>query len=255
MELIIQRNDCTNLIKFTFDFYDLLWIQQVSAAEISAICQEAGMQAVRRNRYVITYSFCFFVDAIVLFLLTYFVLSILNQSSLNVRIFNQVILFFQNWTGHKISRTAGRSTWKRTPRNSHSIPKSYSKLSNSFTKLWQDCDVLPSRITIYQSTNVPWLYLSLTNLIKTIIYMKIAKCHDESLQLQFIATKSSMNLNKTNKRCDYFLNWRVSSKFPNELKFRRLPFSHSLSSTFRFTPFLIATNNFQIWTHSFKLTI
>ena len=28
--------------------------EKVSAAEISAICQEAGMQAVRRNRYVIT---------------------------------------------------------------------------------------------------------------------------------------------------------------------------------------------------------
>jgi 26S proteasome regulatory subunit T3 len=27
--------------------------RQISAAEISAICQEAGMQAVRRNRYVI----------------------------------------------------------------------------------------------------------------------------------------------------------------------------------------------------------
>eukprot|EP01033_Poteriospumella_lacustris_P007971 gene7972-5736_t len=27
---------------------------KISAAEISSICQEAGMQAVRRNRYVVT---------------------------------------------------------------------------------------------------------------------------------------------------------------------------------------------------------
>jgi 26S proteasome regulatory subunit T3 len=33
--------------------HSYLFVFQISAAEISAICQEAGMQAVRRNRYVI----------------------------------------------------------------------------------------------------------------------------------------------------------------------------------------------------------
>lgn len=29
--------------------------EQISAADIAAICQEAGMQAVRRNRYVVSH--------------------------------------------------------------------------------------------------------------------------------------------------------------------------------------------------------
>jgi 26S proteasome regulatory subunit T3 len=28
--------------------------EKISAADITAVCQEAGMQAVRRNRYVVT---------------------------------------------------------------------------------------------------------------------------------------------------------------------------------------------------------
>ena len=35
-------------------FVDVSRPEKISAADIAAVCQEAGMQAVRNNRYVIT---------------------------------------------------------------------------------------------------------------------------------------------------------------------------------------------------------
>ena len=47
-----QQNN-NSYTKFSFATVDVSLPDKISGADIAAICQEAGMQAVRKNRYVI----------------------------------------------------------------------------------------------------------------------------------------------------------------------------------------------------------